>query len=503
MQALAAHGTTDMIDKSIEPTVERDLVQDRASASPQPAHRVLAGLWRGVGLDPACLAQVSVPGREPALPSSFAVATALQASLGAAALAAAEIGRARGGPLQQVSIDALDAVRESAAYFRLDGRTPNIWEKFSGLYPCGADLAPGWVRIHANFAHHRDAALRVLGLPPGDASDRQHVVQALRAWHAEDFEQAVADAGGVAAALRSFDDWDRHPQAPVLAGQALVDMQRLPGPPEPAPRPGAPWQPGQGPLHGLRVLDLTRILAGPVAGRTLAAYGADVMLVNSPQLPNIEAVADTSRGKLSVHVDLQTEAGRETLRGLVREADVFLQGYRPGSLDALGFGPQALASLRPGIVCVSLSAYGTQGPWAGRRGFDSLVQTATGFNRAEALAWGSPEPKALPLQVLDYSAGYLLAFGAQAAWLRRARDGGSWHVQVSLARTGQWLRTLGRCSDFAAVPRPSFDGATETTASGFGELEAVRHAAQFSHTPARWRRVSMPPGSHAPVWPAR
>jgi hypothetical protein len=159
--------------------------------------------------------------------------------------------------------------------------------------------------------------------------------------------------------------------------------------------------------------------------------------------------------------------------------------------------------LRPGIVCVSLSAYGTQGPWAGRRGFDSLVQTATGFNRAEALAWGSPEPKALPLQVLDYSAGYLLAFGAQAAWLRRARDGGSWHVQVSLARTGQWLRTLGRCSDFAAVPRPSFDGATETTASGFGELEAVRHAAQFSHTPARWRRVSMPPGSHAPVWPAR
>jgi hypothetical protein len=494
---------TDMTDKTIEPAVERDLDQDRASASPQPADQVLAGLWRGVDLAPACLAQVTLPGREPALPSSFTVATALQASLGAAALAATEIGRARGGPVQRVSVDALDAVRESAAYFRLDGRTPNIWEKFSGLYPCGADHTPGWVRIHANFAHHRDGALRVLGLSPGEACEREHVVQALRTWRAEDFEQAAADAGVVVAALRSFDDWDHHPQAQVLAAQALVDLQRLLGPAVAAQGPGAALQPGQGPLQGLRVLDLTRILAGPVAGRTLAAYGADVMLVNSPQLPNIEAIADTSRGKLSVHIDLQTETGRETLRGLIREADVFLQGYRPGSLDALGFGPQAVAALRPGIVCVSLSAYGTQGPWAGRRGFDSLVQTATGFNHAEALAWGSPEPRALPLQVLDYSAGYLLAFGTQAALLRRAREGGSWHVQVSLARTGQWLRTLGRCSDFAAVPRPSFDGATETTASGFGELEAVRHAAQLSHTPAGWRRVSMPPGSHDPVWPAR
>jgi crotonobetainyl-CoA:carnitine CoA-transferase CaiB-like acyl-CoA transferase len=249
------------------------------------------------------------------------------------------------------------------------------------------------------------------------------------------------------------------------------------------------------------VLDLTRILAGPVAGRTLAAYGADVMLVNSPRLPNIEAIAETSRGKRSAHVDLATEAGRRTLRELVSQCDVLLQAYRPGALARLGFGTEALAAVRPGIVVASLSAYGRLGPWAERRGFDSLVQSATGLNAEEAQAFGAPQPRALPVQALDYGAGFLLAFGAQAALLRQREQGGSWEVQVSLAGVGRWLRGLGRMHGAAGTPPPDFSGAMEATPSGFGLLRAVPHAARFSHTPAGWTRPSVPPGTDPPRWP--
>lgn len=474
-----------------------DLADSSAALPARPALAALGEVWRDAGLPADATAQVALTGAEPALPTSFAVATALQASLGAAALAAARIGQARGGPSQVVSVAARDVVREASGAFTLDGRAPDLWDPIAGLYPCGDG---GHVRLHTNFAHHRDGVLRLLGLPEGPGTPRAQVAQALHGWQAPDFEQAAADAGLVVAALRSFAQWDAHAQAAAIAAQPLVALRRVGDAPAPAWK---PLPPGAHPLQGLRVLDLTRILAGPVAGRTLAAYGADVMLVNSPRLPNIEAIAETSRGKLSVHVDLKTAAGRDTLRALVREADVFLQGYRPGALAALGFGPDELARLNPSLVCVSLSAYGDTGPWAGRRGFDSLVQTATGFNHAEAEAFGAAEPKALPLQALDYGAGFLLAFGAQAALLRRAVEGGAWQVSVTLARTGLWLRSLGRLTGFQDVQRPPLDDVLETSASGFGTLRAVRHAAHFSHTPPVWLRPSMPPGSHAPVWPPR
>lgn len=466
---------------------------------PSPAHHALAGLWHHAGLPSEALDRAGLPGAEPVLPSSFAVATAAQASLGAAALAAAELCQLRTGRRQRVQVPREHAALECCGHFMLDGKVLNPWDKLSGLYPCGADAGePGWVRIHANFAHHRDGALALLGCPAGPATERAAVAEALRRWRAVDFETAAADAGLVAAAARRFDDWDRHPQALALAGQPVVGIERI-GAAGPLPWPTSAA--GARPLQGLRVLDLTRILAGPVAGRTLAAYGADVMLVNSPNLPNIEAIAETSRGKLSVHIDLCTAAGRERLQALLREAHVFLQGYRPGGLAALGFGPQELARLRPGIVAVSLSAYGPTGPWAGRRGFDSLVQTATGFNLAEAQAAGVAEPKAMPMQILDYAAGHLLAFGAQAALWRQAREGGSWHVQVSLAGVGHWLRSLGRMPEGLAARRPAVEPYLESEASGFGELVALRHAARFSDTPAGWVRPSMPPGSHPALWP--
>jgi len=482
------------------------------TAHTHPAETALAALWQGAGLPATALALAALPGRGQVLPSSFDVATAAQAGIGAAALAAAWLWQLRTGQPQQVRVDRAHATLECSGSFSIDGQAPDPWDKLSGLYACGAATGqPGWVRVHANFTHHRDAVLRMLGLPTGAETERAAVTQALQGWTAETFEQVVADAGGAAAAARSFADWDAHPQAQALAGQPLLAIEPIPGgdaPPRAWPDLvlAAPPRPGDQPLTGLRVLDLTRILAGPVAGRCLAAHGADVLLVNGPQLPNIAAIADTSRGKLSAQIDLRTEAGRALLHQLAQGAHVFLQGYRPGALAGQGFSPAALARRHPGIVVASLSAYGETGPWGGRRGFDSLVQTATGFNLAEAQAAGTATPKAQPVQILDYSAGHLLAFGIQAALWRQATQGGSWQVRVTLAGVGSWLRAMGQDAAGLAATPPSAAPWMEDSPSGFGQggpglLRAMRHAAWLSATPPRWQRPSMPPGSHPPAWP--
>lgn len=475
-----------------------------------PAESALAALWQAAGLPAQALQMANLPGTGQVLPSSFDVATAAQASIGAATLAAAWLWQHRSGQQQRVQVDRRHATLECSAHFTIDGHAPDLWDKLSGLYACGTSVGqPGWVRVHANFAHHRDVALQVLGLPTGAQTERTAVTQALLGWTATAFEQAVADAGGVVAAARSFADWDLHPQAQALASQPLVAIEPIAGgdaPPQPWATLPSPPPPGSQPLTGLRVLDLTRILAGPVAGRCLAGHGADVLLVNGPHLPNIAAIADTSRGKLSAQIDLRTEAGRAQLHTLAHGAQVFLQGYRPGALDGRGFSPTDLARRHPGIVVGSLSAYGDTGPWAGRRGFDSLVQTATGFNLAEAQAAGNSTPQAQPVQILDYAAGHLLAFGIQAALWRQATQGGSWQVRVTLAGVGTWLRAMGQDASGLAATPPAPDAWLEDSPSGFslggpGVLRAMRHAGGLSATPARWARPSMPPGSHPPAWP--
>ncbi|WP_413763099.1 CoA transferase [Variovorax sp. Varisp41] len=457
------------------------------------ASNILHDLWQQAGLPADALPLARLTGADPVLPSSFAVGAAAQGSIAAAALAACELGHARGVPRQAVAVDMRHAALECTGWFSLDGRVPELWDAFSGLYR----TSDGWVRIHANFAHHREGALRLLGLDPATAV-RADAEAALAGWRALDFEEAAAARGLVATALRRFDEWDATPQGRVIAAQPLFTIERIG---DAAPLALPPLRTDQRPLAGLRVLDLTRILAGPVGGRALAAYGADVLLVNSPRLPNIEAIADTSRGKLSTHVDLRTDAGQAALRRLAGDAHVFVQGYRPGGLEALGFGPAQLAALRPGIVCVSLTAYGTQGPWAGRRGFDSLVQTAMGFNQAEGEAAGDGKPRPLLMQILDEATGYLIAFGAAAALHRQQREGGSWLVRVSLAQTGHWLRGLGRVPGGLATPRPDIAPYVETEPSGFGELAGLRHSALLARTPAAWPRPSMPPGSHPAQWP--
>src|SRR5437867_3077146 len=352
----------------------------------------------------------------------------------------------------------------SEGYFRDDGKaTAEIWDKIAGTYRCGDG---GWVRLHTNFPHHRDGVLALLACD----YDKAAVQQALLNWCAEEFEEAAAQAGLVVTAKRSFEEWDHHPQGAAVAALPVFSIEPI-GDAPPQPLPTAPR-----PLAGVRVLDLTRIIAGPVCGRTLAAHGADVLLVTASHLPAIEPlVIDTGRGKLSCQIDLRDAAGQSTLRGLLRDTDVFIQGYRPGALQSLGFGPEEVAQLRPGIVYVSLSAYSHVGPWADRRGFDSLVQTASGFNEAEARAAGTDQPRPLPAQALDHAAGYLMAFGAITALAHRCTEGGSWHVRASLAQTGKWLRRLGRIEHGLSCGETSFDDIQdllEEQDSGFGRLTA-------------------------------
>ncbi|MCO4861658.1 CoA transferase [Cupriavidus sp. WGlv3] len=468
-----------------------------AQVPPMPLD-VVGALWRDAGLPAEALAHLRLDGAEPVLPSSFAVGTAAQASLAASALAAATLWQGRSGQWQQVGVDMRHAITEfrSERYLRVDGGpAPELWDQIAGIYRCGDGR---WVRLHTNFPHHRDGVLRLLGC----AYDKAAVQAALEKWEAEAFETAASDAGLVVAALRSFDEWDRHPQAAALRGLPPVTLERIgDAAPQPLPAPGSA---DAQPLSGVRVLDFTRIIAGPVAGRTLAAHGADVLLVTAPHLPSIAPlVIDTGRGKRSCQLDLRDADDKRTLHKLLHGADVLVQGYRPGGLAELGVGPEAAARARPGIVYVSLSAYGHVGPWAHKRGFDSLVQTATGFNHAEAEAAGSDAPRPLPAQVLDHAAGYLLAFGAMAALHRRAVEGGSWHVRVSLAQVGQWLRGLGRVPDGLKAPEQKIDDVAdllEAVPSGFGMLTVVRHAAQLSGTPARWALPSEPLGTHAPEW---
>ncbi len=467
-----------------------------SSGSNATPAQVLADLWTAAGGEPEALGRVELTGAEPALPSSFRVGAAAQATIAAAGLAAAEIWRRRTGRAQTVAVDMRHAAIEfrSERYMRVDGNPPGpTWDKIAGVYDTGDGRK---VRLHTNFPHHRDGMLALLGC----AYERAAVQSALLKWKGEKFETAAAEAGLVATLYRSPTEWAAHPQGQAVASLPLFEITRI-GDAPPRRLPPA----GERPLSGIRVCDLTRVIAGPVCGRTLAAHGADVMRITAPHLPGLPQLdIDTGRGKLSAALDLRSPDDAERLMSLVREAHVFVQGYRPGGLARLGFSPEVLAEMRPGIVAVTLSAYGHAGPWASRRGFDSLVQNATGINHAEAEAAGTDRPKELPAQALDHASGYLMAFGAMMALVRKEREGGSWHVRVSLAQTGHWLTGLGRlpggfdCHD----PKHADVGdLLEEADTPFGRLTFVRHAARLSETPPRWERPPVPLGTHAPVWP--
>src|SRR5579872_976686 len=463
----------------------------------QTPREILSDLWVLAGGEADACDAVTLTGEEPQLPSSFRVSAAAQVGIAAAGLAAAKIWQLRSREGQQVSVDMRHAVVEcrSERYLRVEGtQPPPAWDPIAGIYRTRDGR---FVRLHTNFPHHRDAVCRVLNC----RAERDEVQAALTQWDAGAFETAAYEAGGVVAMMRSHDEWSATPQAKALAALPIVTIEKIG---EAAPR---PWPKGDRPLSGARVLDLSRVIAGPVAGRTLAAHGAEVMLISGSGLPAIPWLTiDTGRGKLSSFVELKSEQGRGALRDLLAQADIFSQGYRPRAIGSLGFSPEEAARINPGIVYVTLSAYGHAGPWAERRGFDSLVQTSTGFNHAEGQAAGIDGPKELPAQMLDHATGYLMAFGAMMAKARQSREGGSWHVRVSLAQTARWLWDLGRVADGLAVADLQAEAITpliEEISSGFGPMQAIRHAAQLSRTPAFWSRPAVPLGTDPPQWPAR
>src|SRR5262249_41733769 len=224
--------------------------------------------------------------------------------------------------------------------------------------------------LHCNFPNHRAAALKVLGV----AEHRDAVAGAVATWNAADLEEAIIAAQGAGGMARTQAEWARHPQAAAIAALPLLEIIRIG---DSAPE---ALKSGDRPLSGIRVLDLTRVLAGPTCARTLAEHGADVMKITAAHLPNLGYQEwDTGHGKLSAQLDLGARGDLDILRGLVRQADVFSQGYRPDSLANRGLSPAELAAIRPGLVYVSLSAFGHTGPWASRRGFDTVVQTVSGI----------------------------------------------------------------------------------------------------------------------------
>jgi crotonobetainyl-CoA:carnitine CoA-transferase CaiB-like acyl-CoA transferase len=450
-------------------------------------------LWTQAGGDPAVLKGLTLTGADPILPTDFAVGTAAAALVGAATLAAAEMWRLATGRAQAASVDVRAAVAafRSERYLRVDGEVPaDPRGGIFGFYRAGDGR---WVQLHGALPHHREGIARVLGCE----LTREAAAAAVARWSAPALEDAMAAEGLPAVMVRSRDEWQAHPQGRAVAGLPVIEIERI------GEAPPVPVRAGARPLGGVRVLELTRVIAGPVCGRALAAHGADVLLITAAHLANLpRLVIDTGFGKRSAWLDLRRRDDADRLRALIAGCDVVCQSYRPGALDAYGFSPDEVARLRPGVVYVTLSAYGRLGPWRGRRGFETLVQSATGMAHEQGFGAGLERPEHLPAQVVDHGTGYLGALGAMTGLARRAREGGSHLVRVSLAQTARWVDALGRV-DGRRTPDLAPEAIADLLAecdSPFGRLRHVVPAGRLAETPPAWTRPPVPPGTDAPAW---
>ncbi len=439
---------------------------------------------------------------DPILPTPFRIGTAGSATLAATGLAAADLWEMRTGRRQSIAVDVRQATASlrSGHYMKLgEGEVSARRNSIMGVYPAKNGR---WSYLHCNFPNHRAAALSVLGVP----EDRDAVARAVATWDALDLEEAIIAAKGAGGMVRTKQEWAQHPQSAAIAALPLMEIIRI-GDSKPEPLPT-----GDRPLSGIRVLDLTRVLAGPTCARTLAEHGADVLKITAPHLPNLGYQEfDTGHGKLSAHLDLREQRDLDTLKRLVSEADVFSQGYRPGTLGDRGLSPEELAALRPGLVYVSLCAFSHTGPWASRRGFDTVVQTVSGITsrQAEVVPGKTPGPQFYPVSAIDYCTGYLMAFGAMVALARRAREGGSWLVRISLAQVGKWIVDLGEVPETAARDAPAEFAPEElerwsmVSQTPSGALRHLKPVVQLSETQPHWARPSVPLGYNKPEWPAR
>jgi crotonobetainyl-CoA:carnitine CoA-transferase CaiB-like acyl-CoA transferase len=432
----------------------------------------------------------------PLLRTRFAAADAAAAALAAGGVAAATIHAQRTGQSSDVRVERRHAEASLLSFamqrFLDPARAPEMRlapeqrTAAAGFHPT---LDGRMVYLHAGFPHNTRGLLELLGV----ADERAAVRAAVASRTGQELEDAIARAGLCGALVRDADEWDASDAGVALAARPVVDVVQVgDSPPMPFPE------------TDIRVLDLTRVLAGPTCARTLAMYGADSLRIGAAYLPSIPMfVTDTGLGKRSAFVDLKTQSGCATLRRLIGEADVFSQGYRSGALDRLGFGVADVVRARPGIVYVSINCYGHEGAWRTRPGWEQLAQTVTGVARAHGLdVHGAPDrPELLPAAVNDYTTGYLAAFGVMVALLQRARYGGSFWVRVSLARTSMWLRSLGLAAHLPAVSPPGdaeLDAMRNRIDTAWGPLEHLRAPVSLSNAAVGWNSPPVPLGTHTP-----
>jgi crotonobetainyl-CoA:carnitine CoA-transferase CaiB-like acyl-CoA transferase len=460
------------------------------------ATRALDGLLTSVGLDGAA----SIATSPPLFRTRFAAADAAAAVLGATGVAAAALAGARGA----VRVDRrraeasllsfalqrfLDPTRAPEQRLAPEQRSP-----VAGFHPTRDGRI---VYLHAGFPHNTRGLLDLLAVD----ERRGAVVAAVARRDGRELEDAIGAAGLCGALVRDASEWDATDAGRVLAARPVVEVIQV-GDSEPMPLPGR----SDHPLDGMRVLDLTRVLAGPTCARTLAMYGADAIRIGARDLPSIPLfVADTGLGKRAAFVDLKTDAGRATLRDLVAQCDVFSQGYRSGALERLGFGVADVVAQKPGVVYVSINCYGHEGAWRPRPGWEQLAQTVTGMAYAHGrdVHARDDRPELLPAAVNDYTTGYLAAFGAMVALQRRARFGGSYWVRVSLARTAMWVRSLGIADalpDIVALDDDELAAMRTRVDTAWGPLDHLAPAVSVDGLSVGWRTPPVPLGTHAPTF---
>ncbi|MCH7697421.1 MAG: CoA transferase [Chloroflexi bacterium] len=451
-----------------------------------PAH-ALRSLTSALDL-PETNRKVEIVGRDPVLQTNFRVGEAAAAALAAVGLAVSDIWKLRTGRAQHVRVEVPLAAASliSFTFQRLTkSPTPQRGPRLTDFFPTRDGR---WFLVHQGFPKNRQSILALLSCE----ATAESIAQSVAGWDAQELEDKFGELGLCGAMVRTEEEWAGHDQAIALAEQPVVDVTRV-GDSDPEP-----FAEGDRPLSGVRMLDLTRVLAGPTCGRTLAAHGADVLRIDSPELPSIAAfVMDTGHGKRSAHLDLKTQEDADQLRALVRDADVFAQGYRSGAINRLGFGPEALHELRPGLIYTSINCYGHTGPWQQRPGWEQLAQTVTGI----AAEHGDERPRLLPAAATDYTTGYLAALGTVVALARRAREGGSYHVRVSLSRTGMWLQSLGRTTERGAgVTEEIVAPAMTDSDTPHGKLYHLGPVLELSETQPRWERPTVPIGTHEAEW---
>ena len=452
------------------------------------SHPLLHAAWSALDLPATALDAVALRG-DGELPSYFAVTDLAAASVGAAALAVQQLMAAQGRAPVRVLVDRrLASMWFSWSFHPVGWERPPLWDAIAGDYA----TADGWIRLHTNAPHHRDAALAALGCAP----ERAAVARTVAGWRGLALEEAVLAQGGCAAAKRSMEDWRAHPQGQSVASEPLVALAESGH----AGQREWAWRSDR-PLAGLKVLDLTRVLAGPVATRFLAGYGAEVLRIDPPHWNEPGAIPEVTLGKRCARLDLKRAGDRALFENLLAQADVLVHGYRPAALERLGYGEQVRRQLNPSLIDVALNAYGWSGPQAGRRGFDSLVQMSSGIAHQGMRQQGADKPVPLPVQALDHATGYLMAAAVVRALIARLNQGRILQARLSLARTAKLLTDApapAASKPLAAMCDDDFSPQLEQTE--WGPARRYRPPVMIDGAPMGWALPASSLGSAAANW---